>query len=31
MSEEKKDTVALEDLSLPAPKWDNPSLSLIHI
>ena len=26
MSEEKKDTAALEDLSLPAPKWDNPSV-----
>ena len=22
----KKDTVAVEDLSLPAPKWDNPSV-----
>ena len=22
----KKDTVAMEDLSLPAPKWDNPSV-----
>ena len=26
MSEEKKDTVAQEDLSLPAPKWANPSV-----
>ena len=28
MSEEKKDTAALEDLSLPAPKWDNPSVQV---
>ena len=25
---EKKDTAALEDLSLPAPKPDNPSVSV---
>ena len=28
MSEEKKGAAEAEDLSLPAPKWDNPSVQV---